>query len=99
MRSPALAAQWLSDNGFSDVRDLPGSLERNFRYTGNSDVAEEVRVVSAYWSTSENGRLFRSAPSAFVEKLVSRGTIVNAVFDDRGSVLVIIIGSNPRFPK
>lgn len=99
MRNSTLAAQWLSDNGFSDVRDLPGDQERRMIYSDSAHTAGEVRVVSAYWPTSKNGRLYGSVLSAFFESLVSLGIELHAVFDRDGNVLWIEIGSNPRFPK
>lgn len=98
MRDPTLAAGWLSDNGFFYVRNLPGNRASSFHYSDGIRSADEVRVVSAYWPTSENGRLFRSVLAALLEKVFSRGVIINAVFDKGGNVLLISIEPNPRFP-
>lgn len=99
MRNPALAAQWFSNNGLSDVSDLPGDQGGIFVYSDKTHDVADVRLVSAYWPTSENGRLFRSVLSALVERVFSLGIRLNAVFDKEGNVLQIRIGSNPRFPK
>ena len=98
MRDTAIAAIWLEENGFLDVRDLPGEQEASYSYYDEAHAPKDVRVVSAYWSTEKNGRLFRPFLGSQLDRIVSRGSILNAVFDSGGNVLSIRIASKPRFP-
>jgi hypothetical protein len=100
MRDPAVAARWLAASGFTDVRDLPNGQEGSYGYGGGTDPDHDrIRIVTGYWITGENGRLFWLFFRGMVESIFSRGTRLNAAFGPDGDVLNVNVSTIPRIPN